>query len=276
MATQSPTNLNPALLAEATNLAKGGIVGNVGTVAVQASLSDDQSVLALSEKAARRSGNSSEPEKINPATVTRTNGNEDLRVRIKVPFDYATSPFTTGYKNALGTDKINGIIFPYTPSITFEHSSEYVTQSPLHSNFSLNFYKNSKVSDINITGIFTVQNYKDATNYLSTIYLLRVLTKMRFGGDDPLRGSPPPICRLYAYGTFMLDNVPIAISSFRNELTSDVDYYHLNHPTFGKASVPTKSTIQVSCKPMYSRREMLNATVPNILAVRDQRASGIL
>ena len=217
-------------------------------------------------------GDSQQGPTANIHSVTR-NGKSDLRTKILVPGDYLTS-LTSGWANALGN--IKGVIFPYTPTISTEHKAEYTTQNPLHSNYTINFYKNSAVSDITISGVFTVQNASDAVNYLSTVHLLRALTKGRFGGSDPLRGSPPPVCRLYAYGTFMLQNAPVAISSFKNDLPSDVDYYYLSDSILGETYVPVKSTIQITCKLMYSRREMLDATVPGWLADDRQRSLGLL
>lgn len=205
-------------------------------------------------------------------SVTITGRKTDLRVRIKVPDEYKT-PFTNAGKAQ------RGIIFPYTPQISIEHKADYATQTPLHSNYALNFYKNSSVSDISIQGIFTVQNDTDAIALLSTIHLLRALTKGRFGYSDPYKGAPPPICRLYAYGQYMLDNVPVSITSFKHDLTTDVDYYHLSSTgssnPFKGAMVPVKSTISVVCKPMFSRAEMLDATVPNWLK-GGTRKQGIL
>jgi hypothetical protein len=75
----------------------------------------------------------------------------------------------------------------------------------------------------------------------------------------------------------MLDNVPVAITSFKNDLPSDVDYYYVTDPNFDHASVPTKSTISITCRPMYSRQEMLNATVTSWLSDGlGQRNSGLL
>jgi hypothetical protein len=208
----------------------------------------------------------------NANSMTR-NGKTDLRTRILVPKSYITQ-LTSGYRNNLST--LQGIIFPYTPTITYEHKAEYSTQNPLHSNHSINFYKYSAVGDISVSGVFTVQSVADAVTYLSIIHLLRALTKGRFGGSDPRRGSPPPVCRLWSYGTFMLQNVPIAITSFKNDLNPDVDYFYLKDSVFQEAYVPVRSTIALTCKPMYSRKEMLDATVPDWLSSKQQRVSGLL
>jgi hypothetical protein len=139
----------------------------------------------------------------------------------------------------------------------------------LHSNYALHFYKNSSISKITIAGKFTVQNDKDAEIYIATVQLLRALTKMRTGGRklDPYSGAPPPVCRLDAYGPYMLSNVPIAISEFKIDVADSVDYF-----TFGKtgftdniSSVPTVSTLSITGVPMYSRDEMQKFSVKNWL-----------
>lgn len=190
--------------------------------------------------------------------------NADTRVKIRVPLEYLSSSLTQGPGGELLN--VGGIVFPYTPTINFEQKAEYQTVTPTHSNFPLNFYQRSSLGNISITGKFSVQNEKDAAIYLSVLHLLRALTKMRFG-DDMGAGSPPPVCRLDAYGYSILNSIPIAISSFRIDLPENVDYY-----TYGKGvildnltSVPTISTISITCVPMYSRREMLDFSVSNFL-----------
>jgi len=219
-------------------------------------------------------------------TVVDAQGNikkEDLRVKIRVPASYLTNLTQGKDQQALG--RLQSIIFPYTPSISYDHKADYTSQQPLHSNFALNFYKSSSVTSIAISGKFTVQNDTDALVYLGTLHLLRALTKMRSGGTtgDANSGAPPPICRLDAYGDFMLSNVPIAISNFRVELPDSVDYFTIgqrdnvnDRSPYGQAFVPTVSTIQLTCIPMYSRAEMQKFSVTNWLGDPEIRRSGIL
>lgn len=193
---------------------------------------------------------------------------KDLRVRIKVPPNYLTSQ-TTGLNNELSANGLHGIIFPYTPSISLEYKADYASQSPLHSNFAVNFYQKSSVSSISITGKFSVENATDAGVYIATVHLLKALTKMKSGGSlygDEDSGSPPPVCRLFAHGEWMFENVPVAITSFRVELPDSVDYFTLPaNEIYGMTSVPTMSTISITCLPMYSRDEMLKFNVGDYL-----------
>jgi hypothetical protein len=192
---------------------------------------------------------------------------KDTRVRIAVPSNYLRN-YTTGPTPNVALLSNGGIVFPYTPQITTEHKADFESVHPIHSNYTQYFYKYSSVSPISIQGKFSVQNEEDAGVYISTVHLLRALTKMR-SGDDTDAGSPPPVCRLYAYGTFMLDYVPVAITSFRLELPDSVDYFTTGSNPQGefaldsrytsqsKTAVPVVSTIAITCVPMYSRQEQL-------------------
>lgn len=211
---------------------------------------------------------------INPPTIvniTDAGGQKlgkDLRVRIKVPPSYLTSQ-TSGLRNELSASNLHGIIFPYTPAISLEYKADYASQTPLHSNFPINFYQKSSVSSISINGKFSVENAYDAGVYIATVHLLKALTKMKSGGSlygDEDSGSPPPVCRLFAHGDWMFENVPVAITNFRVELPDGVDYFTLpKTEIYEMTAVPTVSTISITCLPMYSRDEMLKFNVGDYL-----------
>jgi hypothetical protein len=182
----------------------------------------------------------------------------DLRAILKVPPLYLSGKFSDVFS------QYGGIMFPYTPQITLESKAEYSSVTPLHSNYPINFYKNSAVSDITLTANFTVQNDDDAYYYLGMVRILTALTKMRFGTES-LAGSPPPICRLFAYGEYILKNVPVVVTSVRHDLPDDVDFYTSSVLPEGRVSVPTKAQFSIGLKPTYSRQEMLSATVSSYL-----------
>jgi hypothetical protein len=209
------------------------------------------------------------------------NGNKlgkDLRARIMVPSNYLTE-YTTGLAGELGVRNLHGIVFPYTPTIGVEYKADYASQQPLHSNFPINFYQKSTVGSISISGKFSVENAKDAAVYIATVHLLKALTRMRSGGKngDHDSGSPPPVCRLFAHGTWMFNNVPVAITSFRVELPDSVDYFTMKDTNqYDMTSVPTMSTIAVTLLPMYSRNEMLNFNVTDYIGSSDFQKRGYL
>lgn len=205
-----------------------------------------------------------------------TQKSADTRVKIRVPDNYLKFR-TLGSSPFYELQTLGGIVFPYTPSITYEHKADYQTVTPTHSNFPINFYQRSSLGNISINGKFTVQNEKDAAVYISTITLLRALTKMQTG-NDMVPGSPPPVCRLDAFGVDMLINVPVAITSFRIETSDSVDYFTLGKNEGGNdiTSVPVVSTISVGLIPMYSRNEMMEFSVSGYLSSNQLAKKGFV
>jgi len=203
-----------------------------------------------------------------PTSVTVVNRQgskmgKDFRVRLRVPAKYLDPGGMTAPLISLG-----GIIFPYTPTISYEAKADYGASNPMHSNFAVNFYQRSSISAISITGKFSVQNTKDAEIYLATMHLLKALIRMRSGGannGDKDSGAPPPVCRLDGYGTMMLENAPVVITSYRAEFPDSVDYFTVSLNDNKKSSVPTLSTIAITCLPMYSREEMQKFSVTGYL-----------
>lgn len=200
---------------------------------------------------------------------------KDLRTRLRVPESYLAGQAAT-------LSPLGGVIFPYTPAINYEYKADYSSSSPMHSNFSINFYQRSSLGAISVSGKFTVENANDAEYYLATVHLLRALTKMRSGGatsGDADSGAPPPVCRLYAYGENMVNNVPIAITNVRIELQDGVDYFTYqtgNREADYINAVPTVSTIAITCLPMYSRSEMQKFSVTNYLTSDIYKKQGYL
>ncbi len=184
-------------------------------------------------------------------------GATDLRAKLRVPAEYLVGP-AAGPSNVI--QKNGGILFPYTPQISMQNQATYAQNTPLHSNYPLYFFKNGTVGPIQITAKFTVQNEFEGAVLLGVIHLLRGLTKMKWG-NDPDAGAPPPVCRFDAYGDYMMQNIPVAITGWRHELPDNCDYIAVGRPgspqTYGHSMVPTMSTITIDLNVMYSRQEML-------------------
>jgi hypothetical protein len=179
-----------------------------------------------------------------PKSLTRASAEwaetKDLRVILRVPQSYLKGP-------ASGPGKIlndfGGILFPYTPTISYDTQAQYGTVNPVHSNYTQYFFKNSQVGQISISAKFTVQNEKEGKVWLGIVHLLRSLTKMRFGKDSNA-GSPPPVCRLEAYGDYMLRNVPVVVSSFKFDLPDTVDYISVGGE-YKNSLVPSITTFNI-------------------------------
>jgi hypothetical protein len=159
------------------------------------------------------------------------------------------------------------------------------------------------VSDITISGEFTVQGIDEGKYLLAAIYFFRSATKMFFGGGANA-GNPPPIVFLDGYGSHYFPHVPCVITNFTHVMPNEVDYIQIPvetttltesivapsdsmsvvntldnqgmkyQPQWGskKATaetkmssyktvtsstrVPASSTISITLKPMYSRKNL--------------------
>jgi hypothetical protein len=160
-------------------------------------------------------------------------GNEDWRVRLSLGpgaqylYNDGNPGILAPLKASGGTD---GVIFPYTPTITTTYSANYEQYDLIHSNYRGIFYKNSRVGDIQVRGTFTAQNTTEANYLLAVIHFFRSATKMFYGQDTALRGTPPPICLLNGFGGYQFSNHPVVISSFNYTLPNDVDYIRTTNP----------------------------------------------
>lgn len=152
-------------------------------------------------------------------------GEDDWRVRLSL-----AESANIFYKDATTQNSImaplvetNGVIWPYTPSIQVSHVANYSTAVLTHSNYSAHFYNNSDVSDITVSGEFTVQSVEEGQYLMAAVYFLRSATKMFFGQGQNV-GNPPPILFLDGYGSHYFPHVPCVITNFTHQLSNEVDY----------------------------------------------------
>ena len=118
----------------------------------------------------------------------------------------------------------DGVVFPYTPRINTVYRAEYSDYKLTHSNYRGFFYQSSYVDDIQITATFTAQDTYEAEYLLAVIHFFRSATKMFYGANDPLAGSPPPIVYLQGFGEYQLNLHSCVIAQFNYNLPNDVDY----------------------------------------------------
>ena len=118
----------------------------------------------------------------------------------------------------------DGVIFPYTPTISTAYRANYTPYDLTHSNYRGYFYQNSAVEEISLTGTFTAQDTTEANYLLAVIHFFRSVTKMFYGATDPMRGAPPPVCFLSGLGQYQFNYHPVLVSNFSYNLPNDVDY----------------------------------------------------
>lgn len=153
-------------------------------------------------------------------------GENDWRVRISLADGaqiFYKDPASTTNSIMSPLIETNGVIFPYTPSITVVHAANYTSQPLTHSNYTPQFFNNSDVNDITISGDFTVQSADEGQYLMACVYFLRAATKMFFGQGQNV-GNPPPVVFLDGYGSHYFPHVPCVVTSFQHTLPNDVDY----------------------------------------------------
>jgi hypothetical protein len=124
----------------------------------------------------------------------------------------------------------NGVVFPYTPTITTAYKADYDQYNLTHSNYRGYFYKNSYTDAVQLKATFTAQGTADAAYVLAVIHFFRSVTKMFYGQDEAQRGSPPPLVFLSGLGDYQFNNHSCVVSQFNYSLPSDVDYISSGSP----------------------------------------------
>lgn len=172
------------------------------------------------------------------ATMASDTSN-DWRVRLTLPgMDSAKLNEVYGAGDILQPIRDSGgLVFPYTPTISINHSATYAEQTLTHQNYQFIAYQNSKVSDISINAEFVVQDWVEAKYWIAAVHFLRSVTKM-YAGESPYTGNPPPILKFNAYGDYVFKNVPVVIKTFNVTLNKDCDYISVdvNKPAPGESS----------------------------------------
>jgi hypothetical protein len=159
-----------------------------------------------------------------PSTATYGDDPTDWRVRLSIPPMKIFQDKPATIKPLIDA---GGLIFPYTPTISINHSANYTDQPIVHQNYQFVTYQHSRVSDIQIVGDFPVEDAVQAQYWLATVHFLRTVTKM-FTGSSPDSGNPPPILLFNAYGDFVFKNIPVVVKSFSITLPKEVDYIKTN------------------------------------------------
>lgn len=211
----------------------------------------------LNKGAIAATGNQGIRPLINFNTIT----GQDKRVKITDPsgkFINSNNPLLKELQPS------NGVLFPYTPTISVSHTANYSAESLAHSNYYYQFYQNSAVEDINIIATFVAKDPSFAKYTLAVQHFFRSVTKM-FYGKDSEAGTPPPVLRLIGYGEYQFgstgNGVPIVITNFSTTFPNDVDY--ISTASAGSSDgaismVPVVQEMNITCRPVYSRRSITN------------------
>lgn len=163
--------------------------------------------------------------------TTQFKARQDWRVRLSLSpgatYLYKAEESKRGILSPLAAT--DGVIFPYTPQVSVNYNAKYEPTSVTHSNYLIQQYNSSSVDNIQIIGVFTAQDTREANYLLAVIHFFRSVTKMFYGQDQAVKpGTPPPLCYLFGLGAFQFDAHPLAITNFTYSLPDDVDYIKAN------------------------------------------------
>jgi len=196
--------------------------------------------------------------------VVDSGNSKDRRLRLRPKEqDGSTFPFF-GDKDSIlyGLNETYGVIFPYTPTITYSHNVAYSEMAPTHANTSYHIYTNTPAVQIQIEAQFSSQNAAEAKYTLAAMHFFRSATKMHFGENDPNSGMPPPPLVLSGYGEFMFNDLTVLLKDFSMAMPNNVDYVEVE--VNGSAAwVPALTTFNLTCivqqTPKQQRRDFILA-----------------
>jgi hypothetical protein len=132
----------------------------------------------------------------------------------------------------------DGLVWPYTPSITYNQPVNYQTMTTVHANQDFHVYGNTPAVSLQVAGDFTVQNQLEGWYAHAALHFFRTVTKMNFGDSDPNAGTPPPVLLFNAYGPFVFNDVPVIVKDFTVEFPDSVDYVEVKINGMGKTTTP--------------------------------------
>lgn len=147
----------------------------------------------------------------------------------------------------------NGVVFPYTPTLSSTHIANYTEQQYTHSNYTQQAYSSSDITNLTLEATFTSQTEAEARYTIAAIHFFRTVTKMFSGsGPDGKLGGPPPVL-LFNYLGSMFHNVPIVIKSFTPSFPMDNDIVTIRYSDdIGDISVPTIMSFNIVFENQYN------------------------
>ncbi len=181
------------------------------------------------------------------ATQAPQQNAQDRMVSLRPKPAAANRVYGNGLLNPLKAS--GGLIWPYTPSITYQHPITYEPISVTHANQDFHIYSRTPAVNLQVSGEFSVQNQQEGAYALAAIHFLRTLAKMNFGETDPQAGTPPPVLLFNAYGPFVFKDVPVIVKDFSTEFPQDVDYVQVSvsgtstQTTPGRPAIPGRPEV---------------------------------
>jgi hypothetical protein len=140
---------------------------------------------------------------------------------------------------------LKGVLFPYTPTVTFTQAVNYMDLQLVHSNTDYSAYTRTPSVTIGINGKFTVQNQTEGLYALACLHFFRTVSKSYFGIIDAQSnkaGLPPPVLVLDGYGDYIFNNLKVILKSHSWTFDDSADGVIVK-ATKGYARIPALFTI---------------------------------
>jgi hypothetical protein len=214
-------------------------VGNIGGALVRNAVGTVASAV-LPRNAFGGFGLGSGPALVGQRNLTQNSQNRRVSLRPKPAA--ASRVYGNGLLNPIA--ETQGLVWPYTPTISYNHNIDYQTIQTVHANQDFHIYSKTPAVELQINGDFTVQNQREGRYALAALHFLRTMAKMNFGENDPLAGTPPPVLLFDAYGPFVFNDLPVIVKAFQAEFPDNVDYVEVR--VTGTDTVTTAATPAVT------------------------------
>ena len=175
----------------------------------------------------------------------------DKRARLTLKGTSNTAPLQ-GPANALKQAEgvLRGLVFPLSPTITFQRSANYGNYDLPHTNYQPKYYASTSSPSVQVTGLFTNNTKEEALYTAGVIHFLRMCSLMHFGENDPHRGTPPPICLFSAYGVNMFQSWPCVVANVSYTLDSDMEYVQATDGSGMENTLPSQMFIAIDLQHM--------------------------
>jgi hypothetical protein len=124
-----------------------------------------------------------------------------------------------------------GVIFPYTPTISFSQAVNYTDLQLVHSDSDYPAYTRTPTCTLSVTGKFTVQNQTEGQYALAVIHFLRSVSKSYFGEIDAASGKaglPPPVLLFSAYGAYVFNRLRVVLKSHSWTFDENMDTINIS------------------------------------------------
>lgn len=148
----------------------------------------------------------------------------------------------------------NGLIWQFTPSITYSASATYSSAQMQGMNYPINTYNQSTVEAFSVSSEFTANDVYEAQYMLAAITFLKVCTKSYFGDIAAAQGrygTPPPVMLFEYLGDQMFNKVPVVVTNYSFSFDDDVDYVPVEWDDT-MTYMPTVARMDITLLPTYN------------------------